>query len=229
MKYQNPKLRDLLASEYALGTLHGLARKRFERLMRDDADLRRNVMEWQERLAPIAQAAAPVNPPKHVWRKIEQRIQQSQPKTSLFDSLNFWRGLAMAASSFAFGLLLFFGLAPQRDAMPTYVAVLADSKHQPIMTVRYVRGAPELEVKVVQAAYLAPDRALELWTLPKGAAPQSLGLIPASGTIKLKVAQLRANSLPDIPALAVSLEPKGGSPTGAPTGPVLYSGPLLKI
>lgn len=229
MKYQNPALRDLLASEYALGTLHGLARKRFERLMRDDADLRRNVMEWQERLAPIAQAAAPVNPPKHVWRKIEQRIQPAQSKISLFDSLNFWRGLAMAASSFAFGLLLFFGLAPQRDALPTYVAVLADSKHQPIMTVRYVQGTPELEVKVVQAADHAPDRALELWSLPKGAAPQSLGLIPASGTIKLKLEKPRANSLPDIPALAVSLEPKGGSPTGAPTGPVLYFGPLLKI
>ena len=67
MNYRHPELRDRLASEYALGTLHGLARKRFERLMRDDADLRRSVAEWQERLMPMAQAIAPVNPPKRVW------------------------------------------------------------------------------------------------------------------------------------------------------------------
>lgn len=229
MNYRNPKLRDLLASEYALGTLQGLARKRFERLLRDDADLRRTVLEWQERFAPMAQAVAPVIPPKHVWRKIEQRIQHSQPKTSIFDSLNFWRGLAMAASSFAFGLLLFFGIAPQRDAAPTYVAVLADAKQQPMMMVRYTQGKREVEVKMMQAMDVAADRSLELWTLPKGAAPQSLGLVPASGTIKLKLADQGASTMPNIPALAISLEPKGGSPTGAPTGPVLYSGPLLKI
>jgi anti-sigma-K factor RskA len=137
--------------------------------------------------------------------------------------------LAMVASSFAFGLLLFFGIAPQRDAAPSYVAVLADAQHQPIMTVRYTQGKGEVEVKIVQATDVAADRSLELWTLPKGAAPQSLGLVPASGTIKLKLAQLSASALPNIPALAISLEPKGGSPTGAPTGPVLYSGPLLKI
>lgn len=229
MNYRNPQLRDRMASEYALGTLHGRARKRFERLLRDDADLRRNVIQWQERLTPMTQAVAPVNPRKRVWRNIEKRIQTSGTRTSLFESLNFWRGLAMVASSFAFGLLLFFGMMPEQEAAPTYVAILADTKNQPAMTVRYVQGKGELEVRVIQAADLAGDRSLELWTLPKNAAPQSLGLIPASGTIKLIPPAQRAGSLPDIPALAVSLEPKGGSPTGAPTGPVLYSGALLKI
>ncbi len=229
MNYRHPELRDRLASEYALGTLHGMARKRFERLMRDDADLRRVVAEWQERLMPMAQAIAPVNPPKRVWRKIEQRIQQRQRKSSFLDSLNFWRGLALIASSFAFGLLLFSGIAPQRQDLPTYVAVLADGKHQPIMTVRYIQGQQELEVKMVQAPDVASDRSLELWSLPKGGAPQSLGLVPASGIVKLKLAAQLAGDLPQVPALAVSLEPKGGSTTGAPTGPVLYVGPILKI
>ena len=229
MNYRDPQLRDRLASEYALGTLHGLARKRFERLLRDDADLRRSVVQWQERLTPMAQAVAPVNPPQRVWRNIEKRIQTSTTRSSLFESLNFWRGLAMVASSFAFGLLLFFGMAPQREAAPTYVAILADTKNQPAMTVRYTQGNGELEVRVIQTAALAGDRSLELWTLPHNAAPQSLGLIPASGIVKLPLPAPSASTLPDIPALAVSLEPKGGSPTGAPTGPVLYSGTLLKI
>ena len=135
----------------------------------------------------------------------------------------------MVASSFAFGLLLFFGMAPQRETAPTYVAILADTKNQPAMTVRYTQGNGELEVRVIQTAALAGDRSLELWTLPHNAAPQSLGLVPASGIVKLPLPARSASTLPDIPALAVSLEPKGGSPTGAPTGPVLYSGTLLKI
>lgn len=229
MNYRDPPLRDRLASEYALGTLHGLARKRFERLLRDDADLRRSVVQWQERLTPMAQAVAPLNPPQRVWRNIEKRIQTSTTRSRLFESLNFWRGLAMIASSFAFGLLLFFGMAPQREVAPTYVAILADTKNQPAMTVRYVQGQGEIEVRIIQAADLAGDRSLELWTLPKNAAPQSLGLVPASGSIKWKLAAQRADALPNIPALAVSLEPIGGSPTGAPTGPVLYSGALVKI
>lgn len=229
MNYRNPKLRDMLASEYALGTLHGRARKRFERLLRDDADLRRTVMEWDERLAPMAQAIAPVNPPRRVWRKIEQRIQQPKLHTGIFQSLNFWRGLAMITSSFAFALLLFFGLAPHRESPPSYVAVLSDSKNQPVLTVRYVEGERALDVKIVQASSIAEDRSLELWTLPKGGAPRSLGLVPSSGRIKVKLATDQVGAMPTIPALAVSLEPKGGSPTGAPTGPVLYSGPLLRL
>lgn len=228
MNYRNPILRDRLASEFALGTLHGLARKRFERLIRNDADLRRIVAEWQERFMPMVQAIAPVNPPTRVWRNIERRIANSQPKVRWLDSINFWRGLALTASSFAVGLLLFFGMVPQRDALPTYVAVLADEKHQPVMAVGYVLGGRELSVKVIQASEIAADRSLELWSLPKGGAPQSLGLIPASGAAKLTLAAQRGN-IADVPAFAVSLEPKGGSPTGAPTGPVLYSGPLIKL
>ncbi len=229
MNYRNPELRDILAGEYALGTLRGPARKRFERLMRVDADLRRAVLEWDERLAPMTQAVAPVQPPQRVWRKIEQRLHKFEPQASVWQSLNFWRGLALVTSSFAVGLLLLFGIAPQRDAAPSYVAVLSDSKNQPALTVRYIEGERALDVKIVQASSIAADRSLELWTLPKGAPPQSLGLIPSSGGIQVKLATEQAGSMPTIPAFAVSLEPKGGSPTGAPTGPVLYSGPLVRL
>ena len=140
MNYRDPKLRDMLAGEYALGTLHGLARKRFERLMRDDADLRRAAMEWQERLAPIAQAVAPVTPPERVWRNIEKRIAGHKPRASMWQSLNFWRGVALAASSFAIATLLYLGPAPQPERQVAYVAVLANEQHQPMMVVQYEIG-----------------------------------------------------------------------------------------
>ena len=232
MNYRDPKLRDMLAGEYALGTLHGLARKRFERLMRDDADLRRAAMEWQERLAPIAQAVAPVTPPERVWRNIEKRIagnKPNNPRASIWQSLNLWRGIALAATSFALATLLYYGPAPQTEQRTAYVAVLANEQHQPMMVVRYVQGQSELSVNIVAPQAIADDRSLELWSLPDGAAPKSLGLVPATGKAALKLALERAGDMPSVPALAVSLEPKGGSPTGAPTGPVLFSGALLRL
>jgi anti-sigma-K factor RskA len=44
----------------------------------------------------------------------------------------------------------------------------------------------------------------------------------------LKLAGPADGALRDVPLLAVSLEPRGGSRTGSPTGPVLYSGPCVK-
>ena len=74
-----------------------------------------------------------------------------------------------------------------------------------------------------------PDNAFELWLLPADKSkPISLGLLPQQGNAVVKVtdevALLLASS-----GLAVSLEPLGGSPTGQPTGAVLYQGKLSQI
>jgi len=71
------------------------------------------------------------------------------------------------------------------------------------------------------------DASLELWALPRGGKPKSLGLISGNKGV-LQLAAVADKALADVPMLAVSLEPKGGSPTGSPTGPVLYSGPCVK-
>jgi anti-sigma-K factor RskA len=69
---------------------------------------------------------------------------------------------------------------------------------------------------------LQADRALELWAVPPSGAPRSLGLIAGNAATVVR----RDKLLDGTAALAVSLEPSGGSPTGAPTGPVLYVGKL---
>ncbi len=229
MRYTDPKLRDMLASEYALGTLHGPARRRFERILRMDADLRRQVAEWEERLAPLAQATPAVMPPARVWKGIERRIRKAPTTSGFWQNLAFWRALGAFSTAMAAALLLYVGLAPQPTAGPSYVAVLADSKAQPVMVVNFEGKANQLKVRVLNAQAIGADRSLELWSLPAGGAPQSLGLVPDSGEAQLTVARARSEGLPGVPALAVSLEPKGGSPTGAPTGPVLFSGPLLRL
>ena len=76
---------------------------------------------------------------------------------------------------------------------------------------------------------LAADRALQLWALPEGRDPQSLGLIAASGIGRVALPVPAGVAFQSVPALAVSLEPAGGSPTGKPTGPVLYSGGVQRL
>jgi anti-sigma-K factor RskA len=71
----------------------------------------------------------------------------------------------------------------------------------------------------------AGGKSLELWAIPPGQAPQSVGLVSPEGLTALR----RAQGLAGVQQLAITLEPPGGSPTGAPTGPVIMSGDVLKI
>ena len=78
MRYQNPQLREQLAAEYALGTLRGLARARFERLLRGDATLREEVTFWHERFSEFATRLTPVAPRDVVWTALEQTINRGK-------------------------------------------------------------------------------------------------------------------------------------------------------
>ncbi|SNS88427.1 Anti-sigma-K factor RskA [Noviherbaspirillum humi] len=228
----NAALREKLAGEYALGTLRGGARRRFESWLLEDAALRRAVAEWQDRLAPLAELTPPVEPPPRVWRAIEAGIAptSSLRRTSIWHgSLNFWRWLGAGATAVA-GLLLAILLIRQPDieAAPSYVAVLGDDKAQTAFIVTGDSRRRQLSVKVVTLSSIPADRSLQLWALPKEGSPRSLGLLDPVGGASLPLPQ--DVSPQSVPALAVSLEPSGGSPNpNAPTGPVLYKGAWLPI
>lgn len=241
-----PDLQDRLAAEYVLGTLRGAARARFQRALRDDASLRSVVEAWQSRLLPMAEAVSPVPPPQRVWGAISTRIAPPPPVTEggLWSSLAFWRGLALVASGAAAALVAAVGVfAPERpvpapqvvrvpaDELPAaYLAVLSDPKSQkPVVLVSVTRASDQLVVKRLDASIVVPGKSLELWALPPGQAPRSLGLVAAQERHTVKMRAVADASLGDAQALAISLEPAGGAPNGAPTGPVLYTGPCVKL
>ena len=259
MNYANkPELQERLAAEYALGTLRGAARARFQRWMREDAAIALAVARWEGRLAPMTSAVTAVEPPARVWRAVKERLGASRQRTGragatargVWESIVFWRNLGLAASGMAAALLAAIVLIAPQPPLPapppvvlrvpqtipsgemaaSYLAVLSDPKTQkPFIVVSAGRNSTDLWVKTLDPSIHVADRSLELWALPAGQAPKSLGLVTAAdkmATIKLAAAADRA--LGDVPALAVSLEPRGGSPTGAPTGPVLFSGPCVK-
>ena len=233
MDYGRPELADRLAAAYVAGTLRGAARRRFEALLPAHAGLRGATRAWEARLMPLSAALPPEAPPARVWTRIQSRLDGvvASPgavaaKGSIGSRLAFWRGLAAFASVAAIGLGVL--LAQPSPVLPPVVVVLASTGQPaggvaPASFVASISGDGSVMVtKPIVNVGLQADRALELWAVPAGGAPRSLGLISATGATVLK----RPQALQGANALAVSLEPPGGSPTGAPTGPVLWAGKL---
>jgi anti-sigma-K factor RskA len=232
MKLKNDRLREAFAAEYVLGTLSARARRRFESHLRHDPALRSLVSRWEQRLTPLADSLPPVHPPRRVWHAIQRRLFADAvgPK---WNNLRWWRFSALAAgmTALVFALLLFRADESQPpDAMVTVMAEV--STQRPAMTVSWEperSGARVLRIRVIGHAEMGPDTAWELWMLPGGEqAPVSLGLITTHETQTLTVPPELASRLDQAWGMAMSVEPRGGSPTGQPTGPVLYKGQCVR-
>ena len=226
MRYDDPELRQRLAAEYVLGTMPTLARRRLERLMADDAGLRRDVAEWNARFDPLDQIDATEQPPARVWRAIEGRLQlprTPRARTGWLDSLAFWRGATLAAAAMAAAAILFVVMRPT-PAPSQIVAVLSDVKGDPGWVAMAGARGGDVAVSPIRKVAIDAAHAFELWAIKDGA-PHPLGLLAAEPGRPLMV---QASLVPANGVLAISVEPAGGSPTGLPTGPVPYKGAVLQ-
>jgi anti-sigma-K factor RskA len=232
----NEGLREKLAAEYVLGTLKNGARRRFETWLRDDVTLRRAVAEWEDRLSPMAEFAPNVQPSPQVWHSIETSLGLRAAHSrrpfwqKLHEDLSFWRGLSVASTALATILVAVLVTKQPEPVIPamSYVATLSDDKAQPAMVITGDAQRRRLTVKVINAQAIATDKSLELWAVPKDGAPRSLGLVADNGSVTLPLPE---NATPaSIPLLAITLEPKGGSPNpNGPTGPILFKGAWVQI
>ena len=257
----NPNLLDQLAAGYALGTLRGGARRRFETLARQSATVRASALIWQERFASMTELQAADMPSPNVWKRIENLL-KAQPAaaaapvadTGLLDALRralgLWRGAALAGglatvAAVVVGVNLnsevktrdgqLAQLTQQKDQITAelraapqvqYVAVLADDKSDASMVVTFDPKNQRLVLKRVGGFQEAADKSLQLWALPPSGGPKSLGVLGGEPVVRLTAAE---GQVREVPALAISLEPKGGVPgEGGPTGPVLFKGALLQ-
>jgi anti-sigma-K factor RskA len=214
--------RDLLAAEYVLGSLEGEERRDAEQLLAADPEFARSVAAWQQRLTPLAAHVAPVVPPADLWGRIENRITPAAPTVSILAfrrQVRFWQATTVGALAIAASLAAFMVL---RQPEPRVAMLSPLAGGAPVLLATAERGGG-LVVQPTAPITVPTDKDLELWALPQGETrPRSLGVLPASG--RTLVAQLAPNT-----QLLVSLEPKGGSPTGQPTGPVLYGGWLTTV
>ena len=236
MNLSRPDRRDRLeqlAAEYALGTLPPRARVRLAGIAKRDAAVAGVVADWERRLAVLAEAMPGITPSPRVWRGIVTQLgldgDRATEPASWWGRLAVWRGLAVAAFALAAVLGVVQLTREPAPAAQTVVVVLAGPDAKPALIATAVRDQPYLALKALAGTSAGTGKALELWALPEGGKPRSLGVIPAGAVSRIPLAAPADTALAGVPTLAVSLEPAGGSPTGQPTGPVLYTGKVERF
>jgi anti-sigma-K factor RskA len=232
---------DRLAAEHVLGLLDGEEGARADRLLATDAGFAQAVARWRELFSELDETARPQPPAESLWRRIESALMPTQDARAsdpapvlvpdplsafgaLWRNLAFWRlaGLASAATA----LLLAIGLAAvvtREGRKPVLVAVLlTEGSSRPAAVVNaFADGRAELIP--LEAIDVPPDRALEIWTLwDRAVGPRSIGLIDEARTVRLNLENLPRPGPNQL--FEITLEPKTGSPTGRPTGPILMKG-----
>lgn len=229
---------DGLAGEYVLGTLDMSERASVAARRQREPDLDAAILAWERRLAPLNDTVRDVAPSPGLLKRIEARIAASgvAPNGSaeivaLRGRVNFWRRSAIAASALAASLIMAVGvreMTPQEKPR-TLVAVLQKDAQSPAFLVKVDVESRIMTVQPVAAKHEA-GKSHELWIIHDSLGkPRSLGVVDDAD--RLGKRPTLAAYKPDVIAdstYAITLEPEGGSPTGDPTGPVVFSGKLLQ-
>jgi anti-sigma-K factor RskA len=240
---RDPPDDDVLAAELVLGVLDARARAAAQARVETDAAFAARVTAWERRLGGLVAevGAAPV--PAHVWPRIGARLgwNDRAAQGGLWQSLAFWRGLGVAGVLAAAVLAVLLMRASEAPAplpapivvapsptpvAPAPVVTLASDAGSATFLATVDRKSGHLRVTPVPTAADAEGRVPELWLIPPGQAPVSLGVIDHAWTHEIDVPEQHRWALGEKVGslLAVSLEPKGGAPQGAPTGPIVAKG-----
>ena len=217
----------LVAAEYALGVLDLGDMRDAEAMIARNPAFAAEVALWERRLSPLHALVRPVPPPPAVWSRLALAtgLGADRPVRS---GQGGWRAATGVSLALAAGLAL-FAFLPRPPAPGTEPARFAGALTPTGQSARFVvetRADGSLSLTSLDGAPPAPGRSFELWALPQGASvPVSLGVWqPGQRVAPPLSARPSAQE-----QLLVSDEPAGGSPTGAPTGPVLFGGRLVPV
>ena len=229
----NSELRDALAAEYVLGTQSGRVRARLKRLIEKDAELAERVAWWEEHLEDLADSVSPVPAPPWVWRRIDEALNPPRKeRDSWWGNVLVWRWSTALAGALALILVLTPPPEPRPDIITPeggVVLVLTDEESRTAWLVSRKSASDPIKAQPLNLPVLTAEQAYELWLLPPEAAPMSVGLLNDEQTTELSLdEQLSLLVQPGL-GMAVSLEPAGGSPTGAPTGPIVFTGSIREL
>ena len=227
MRIGNGAKLDALCGEYLLGTLRGAARRRFERALREEPRVALQLRHWQILFTPRYSKMIELQPSPQGWKRLERELELARYRAPWHRRAGFWRAWAVAATA---ALALGVGFAWLRPApeaqQPREIALLMGKADVSRVTAKLSRDGRTLELRAARAVLAGPAQSYELWLLPaEGGAPVSLAVL---GSLDARfalppgqVGRLRTGA-----KLAVSVEPAGGSPTGAPTGAVILVGEI---
>lgn len=246
MNYRRPELRDRLASEYVLGTLHGGARARFQQLLHDDLALRDRVAYWERELTPMAAPLSVTAPSAKVWEGIAARVAPQQRTAQAGPSwVARWfarwfdlRSLGSVAAGLFLGIaatmmvpsLLGSGTTDLSESQlpESYVGVLATAEGRTGLIVSSRRHGKVMDVKRVQPVPVPAGQTLFLWAIDAGGKTRPIGAVPQGAFVQVPLAQTSEQLFAGAAELALSIEPAASAPT-EPSGPFVYRGLCGKL
>jgi anti-sigma-K factor RskA len=230
------------AGLYVLGALDAEEMREVRIAAGRDDRLAAEIAAWERRLTPLTALVDPVEPPATLWSQVEARIARGgaaaetladivqlpkqrppTPRRSAPErAMAAWRGAALGAMALAAGLAVTLVLQkPAPLPPPGQVAMLLPLRDGEGGWLLQVKPNGEIRAEAQRALTRTAAQDFELWALPAGGTkPVPLGLLPVNGAAVLKPAELPAQKF----QFLVSLEPRGGSPTGLPTGPIQFGG-----
>lgn len=233
--HQSEKAVEQLAAAYALGTLAGPARRRFESAMRVHLHLAQAVAAWDARLQPMAQRLEPIAPSPALWTRIEHRLFKASEKVA------FWRRWwsPMPAAALAIGVLMGAVLPPLWRAPtsvdesapqlpPSYVGVLATADGQPGMIVSSLRRATTVDLKQMIQVPVPAGQTLFMWTLDAAGVATPVGPISQGPFVRAPLPKPAEDLFLQAVELGVTLEASGSTPT-TPSGAYVYRGLCGKL
>lgn len=228
-RYQRPECYQPLAWEYVLGTMTGRARQRFQRLIQERVYIAEAVNQAEQRMLPALQRLTPIVPPKRVWNSINREL---AARKKVDHKIAWpWASAAFASlSAFVFTLWLLLSAPAQVQPMMVAIVQSGDASTPAVMAQLVNGSAGDHSGRIVLTSSSLPaaplGKDLEAWiVLNDQPAPVSVGVISRQGDkVVLELDADLWDKHGNLAAFALSVEPKGGSPTGQPTGPIVYQG-----
>jgi anti-sigma-K factor RskA len=247
---ETPEQLQQLAGEYVLGTLSAAARREVEQRLAREPLLRAEVDAWERRLLPLTSLVPPAEPSAGLWPRIVASVQTASRAVGTdgearavreadagatladgwrrwWDDLRLWRGLAGGAVAASLVLALLLAVRPAAPEA-AYMVVLVAPQDRGAGWVVQTSMNRQLTLTPLHGTVVPDRKALQFWTKAPGwNGPVSLGLVESDRSLKLALDKLPPVQ-PD-QLFEITLEPATGSPTGKPTGPVLYIGKAVKV
>jgi anti-sigma-K factor RskA len=239
MNLLQPERLERLSREYALGTLAGRARRRFERVLAQSPVAARAVAQWQQRLDVLAAGVPAVQPRERVWQGLQQRLFSAREEPA-----GFWaRVQALLAPRVLGGVLagvlmatLALRLQPQwldlevrGEALPqSYVGLLVNDAGQATLLASSRRHGRSITVKMLQPLEVPDGHVARLWALPRDGAPFLVGMVPARGSATIALTDSAEKLFFTVARLGVAIEPAAAG-AAAPSTPFVASGHCVKL
>lgn len=224
---EHPKL-DAMCGEYMVGTLRGAARRRFERALTEEPMVARRMQYWQRLVAARYSDDLAVQPSPALWRWIRRDLELKRFTPPWYARIWLWRVWATAATV-ALALVLALPLLKQPTTTAEYspIAILTGEASQPRVTADLSSDRRRLRLLAARPVAASPAKSFELWLIPaEGGAPLPVA-VAGDLDARIELKSSLAARLTRGAKLAISVEPAGGSPTGAPTGPVILIGDVV--